>query len=175
MAISQGVETEDFFGYAAGKDGDKYLGFAFGRNALVNIDPDALLIEKEAAHQYKDLTKPKPQPEPEQKGGESSGAGDGIKEKPPTTVPPTVTQPTPTAQAAKLQFYGTIDLDPIKAKMDFATIVDEVVQQFTARVGVDVEISVEIRAKSKDGFDESVQRTIWENCHVLKFGNAEFE
>jgi hypothetical protein len=25
-------------------------------------------------------------------------------------------------------------------------------------VGVDVEISIEIRAKSKDGFDESVQR-----------------
>ncbi|ANE58040.1 MULTISPECIES: ATP-binding protein [Methylomonas] len=174
MAITQGVETEDFFGYAAGKDDNKYLGFAFGRNALVNIDPDALLIEKEAAHQYKELTKPKPLPEPEQKGGESGATGGDGKITPPV-VPPTVTPPIPPAQSAKHQFYGTIDLDPIKAKMDFATIVDEVVQQFTARMGVDVEISVEIRARSKDGFDESVQRTIRENCHVLKFGNAEFD
>ncbi|SJM91138.1 hypothetical protein CRENPOLYSF2_2070001 [Crenothrix polyspora] len=37
------------------------------------------------------------------------------------------------------------------------------------------EISIEIRATSRDGFDESVQRTIKENCSVLKFSNAEFE
>jgi len=59
--------------------------------------------------------------------------------------------------------------------MDFATIVDEVVQQFTADAGVEVTISVEIQAKSKSGFSETVQRTVKENCNVLKFGNAEFE
>jgi predicted AAA+ superfamily ATPase len=173
VAISQGVETEDFFGYAAGKDSDRYLGFAFGRSALVTIDPDALLIEKEAAHQYKELTKPKPQAEPEEQGREGDSSGKDFIQEPNRKEPVELT-PIP-VQVAKKQFYGTIELDPIKAKMDFATIVEEVVQQFTARVGVDVEISVEIRAKSKDGFDESVQRTVRENCHVLKFGNAEFE
>ena len=59
--------------------------------------------------------------------------------------------------------------------MQFSEIVDEVVQQFTAKLGVDVEISIEVRATSRDGFDESVRRTIKENCSVLKFGNAEFE
>lgn len=59
--------------------------------------------------------------------------------------------------------------------MAFADIIDEVVQQFTAKVGINFEISVEIKASAKDGFDESVQRTIKENCNVLKFGNAEFE
>ncbi len=63
----------------------------------------------------------------------------------------------------------------MKAKMDFSTIVDEVVQQFTAKLGVNVSISVEIQASSKEGFDEGVQRTIKENCNVLKFSNAEFE
>lgn len=59
--------------------------------------------------------------------------------------------------------------------MDFATIVDEVVQQFTSRLGVDVSISVEIQANSREGFDETLQRTIKENCNVLRFNNAEFE
>ena len=66
-------------------------------------------------------------------------------------------------------------LDPVRAKLDFATIVDEVVQQFTSRLGIDVSISVEIRARSGEGFDEALQRTIKENCNVLKFGSAEFE
>ena len=75
----------------------------------------------------------------------------------------------------KKQFYGTISLDPVKAKMDFATIMDEVIQHFTAKLGVDVRISVEIQANSQDGFNESMQRTIEENCNVLKFNSAEFE
>ncbi|MDR4520081.1 MAG: hypothetical protein R3E36_05705 [Nitrosomonas sp.] len=52
---------------------------------------------------------------------------------------------------------------------------DEVVQQFSEKYGVDVTISVEIEARSRDGFDEGLQRTIKENCNTLKFSNAEFE
>ena len=167
-AITQGVETEDFFGYAAGKDGDKYLGFAFGRSALVNIDPESLLIQKKTATEYRERTKipiidPDPTPDPDP--GPNPNLDPGPNPTPPPPVPPSV----------KTQFYGTVELDPIKSKMAFANIVDEVVQPFTTKVGVEVEISVEIRAKSKDGFDESVQRTIRENCNVLKFSNAEFE
>ena len=36
-------------------------------------------------------------------------------------------------------------------------------------------ISIDIQAKSGTGFDESLQRTIKENCSVLKFGSAEFD
>lgn len=63
----------------------------------------------------------------------------------------------------------------MKAKIEFATIMDEVVQQFTAQLGVEVTISVEIESKKKDGFDESLQRTIKENCNVLRFSSSEFE
>ena len=59
--------------------------------------------------------------------------------------------------------------------MDFATIMDEVVQQFTSKLGVDVKISVEIQAQRKDGFDEALQRIIKKNCNVLKFSSSEFE
>jgi len=60
--------------------------------------------------------------------------------------------------------------------MNFAVLVDEVVEQFTSKLGVDVKISIEIQAiSSREGFDEAMQRTIKENCNVLKFSNAEFE
>ncbi|WP_200182168.1 hypothetical protein [Ectothiorhodospira mobilis] len=68
-----------------------------------------------------------------------------------------------------------VDLDPVKAKMDFATLVDELMQQFTIPAGVQVRISVEIGVTSPDGFDEQLQRTVKENCHVLKFGSSGFE
>jgi len=48
-------------------------------------------------------------------------------------------------------------------------------QQFTPKIGVDVTISVEVQARSSQGFDESLQRSVKENCSVLKFVSAEFE
>lgn len=61
--------------------------------------------------------------------------------------------------------------------MDFANIMDEVVQNFASQYGVEVEISIEINARSEKGFDANLQRerAIKENCSMLKFGNAEFE
>ncbi|MNR68925.1 hypothetical protein D3C85_1938110 [compost metagenome] len=58
--------------------------------------------------------------------------------------------------------------------MEFATLVDEIIQQFTAKLGVEVTISVEIQATSKAGFDEATQRIVKENCNVLKL-KGEFE
>ncbi len=173
-AIDRGLETEDFFGFAGGKEDDKYLGFVFGRNTMVTLDESALLIERDTAAEYKERTKPTPPPEPGTPGtGDQPGGS-----TPPGGVPQpgggTPPGPAP-GVAEKKQFYGTISLEPVKAKMDFATIIDEVVQQFTAKLGVDVKISVEIEAKSRDGFDEAMQRTIKENCNVLRFSNAEFE
>ena len=84
--------------------------------------------------------------------------------------------PSPPVQTSvKKQFYANIELDPVKAKLDFATIVDEVVQQFTAKLSLEVSISVEIQAGSKEGFDEALQRTIKENYNVLRFYSSEFE
>lgn len=177
-AIGQGLDSEDFFGFASGKDGDAYLGFRFGNGGIPTLDDACVLIDKDAAADYREKTKPIPQPTP---ATEPTGVNPvppsvpgGSPAPPPQPIPGGA--PTPTIQTAiKKQFYGNIELDPVKAKMDFATIVDEVVQQFTAKLGVEVSISVEIQARSKDGFDEVLQRTIKENCNVLRFSSSEFE
>jgi len=176
-AIAQALDSEDFFGFASGKDGNQYLGFRFGNGGFLTLDDTCLLIHKDAAAEYREKTKPAVIPEastPTVGDVGYRGTSGGSSVTPPQ--PSLGTTPSPAMQTAiRKQFYGNINLDPLKAKMDFATIVDEVVQQFTAKLGVDVSISVEIQAKSKDGFDEGLQRTIKENCNVLKFGSAEFE
>ena len=46
---------------------------------------------------------------------------------------------------------------------------------FTAKLGVEASISVEIQAKSREGFDEGLQRSVKENCNVLRFNSSEFD
>nr|WP_320135554.1 DUF499 domain-containing protein [uncultured Amphritea sp.] len=170
-AIVQGLDSEDFFGFASGKDGDRYLGFRFGNGGIPTLDDTCVLINRDSAESYRQSSQPAPQPAPAAPiTGNSTSSSPVV---PPPAAGGVTTQPIRTA--VKKQFYGNIDLDPVKAKMDFATIVDEVVQQFTAKLGIDVSISIEIQAKSKDGFDEALQRTIKENCNVLRFSSSEFE
>lgn len=186
-ALTQGLASEDFFGFAAGKESEKYLGFTFGCSGLVGLDTESLLIERAAAAAYRDQL----QAEAAKRDQASSGAGIGLhggtndgQGSAATSARGTTSStdgsasdpssPEPSGKV-KTEFYGTIDLDPVKAKLDFATLVDEIVEQFTLRSGVQVKIAVEIRASSTTGFDEGLQRTVKENCNVLKFSNAEFE
>ena len=173
-AMSLGLQSQDYFGFAGGEKEGQYLGFVFGENSFIILDDKCLLIERDAAKAYQASLIADIDPEPRLPDDEDND--DTGDKKPPVINPPKV-DPTPTVTvAAKKHFYGTINLDPVKAKMDFATIVDEVIEQFTAKYGVDVKISVEIQATaSKDGFDDNLQRSVKENCRVLKFGNAEFE
>ncbi|MCE8012942.1 ATP-binding protein [Billgrantia desiderata] len=190
-ALNQGVASEDFFGYAAGKEGDKYLGFTFGHGSVGGMDTEALLIEREVASAYREhldaeaVQRAKDQAErdgeklPVPAAGPMGGDGDAQGW---TSAPIDAAQSGATSgsypaapSTVKKHFYGTVDLDPLKAKMDFARLVDEVVENFTLRSGIEVNISVEIEAVSPGGFDEVLQRTIKENCSVLKFSSSEFE
>ena len=167
--IDRGLASKDFFGFASGKEQDKYLGFTLGTNALITLNDASLLIERKTAIDYLEKTTQGPQVPPP--GPESPGTpGPGV---PPEPVPG---EPVPPNQSSpKKQFYGTVDVDPVRATMDFSDIVNEVVQHFTSKIGVEVTIKVEVEAKASGVFDDDLQRTIKENCSVLKFSNAEFE
>ncbi len=181
--IEAAIQGSDYFAFASSQREDRFEGFAFGKAATVFIDEHSLLISREAALRYQDkLDKEKSKTEEQKEidkpsikdgdndtkkstgtDGEKGAGGDGLC---PLPTPPI---------AEKTRFYGSVRIDPIKAKMDFATLMDEVVQNFTSQLGVDVEISIEINARSGKGFDANLQRAIKENCSMLKFGNAEFE
>lgn len=167
QALAAGAGFREFFGLAQGKDETgQYVGFVYGQRTTPIMDSALLLIAPAAAAAYEaahqaverpDPGRPGPQPAPVQLVDD--------KNVPKDTAPPTV----------RKRFYGSIDLDPILAKKQFADLVDEVLQPFTMRPGVKVKIAIEIQAESATGFDHDLQRTVNENCSVLKFRNAEFE
>lgn len=174
-AISHGLDSKDFFGYASGQDGDQYLGFRFGNGGIVTLDESSILIERAEAEEYSERSNPAqqsngdPQTDGQPSGVHTNGGDEG------SLTTDDEAEPDQEKSTAKQNFYGTVNLEPLTAKMKFADIVDEVVEQFTTKAGVTVSISVEIQADSKDGFDESLQRAVKENSNVLGFGSAEFE
>lgn len=174
--IEEAVKSDDFFAFAAGEREERYEGFAFGRSATVFLDENCLLISRESALQYVDKLKAEQSSKsadtvPVTDNGSSAETGSVIDTS--STVTPG--SGSGVSEPIKQQFYGSVRLDPLKAKIDFATLMDEVVQNFTSQLGVDVVISVEINARSEKGFDANLQRAIKENCNMLSFGNAEFE
>jgi len=177
--IANGVASGEYFGYADGKAGDEYRGLKFKEPCTVVIDRSSVIIELETARTCKqDQEKPEP--------GTGSGEGGG-GEHPPVS-PPGEDSPTPSGRAkdqqegsptpgksTKKRFYGTVELDPHTGRMDFDTIHKEIVSQLTARPGAKVKLRLDIEAELSDGFDESTQRTVRENCGTLNFSNAEFD
>ena len=125
-----------------------------------------LILEPDTAKREEDRIEVSSGPPGPGTGPEPTPPGPGPKPAPPK---PGATAPQPT------RFYGTVELDPVSASMDFANIMNEVVQHFTAKYGSKVTISVEVNASHPEGFDEHVQRTVKTNCGVLKFRGFEFE
>jgi len=178
QTMGAGAESRDFFGFAQGKEGGRYVGFTFGKRTSLFLDSSLLLIEPVTAAGYaetqraaEEAARPKPT--------DAATATTGNGAPPPSfedSAKPTYAGGGSTApQPVKKQFYGSIELDAIQAKKQFADLVDEVVLQFTSRPGVKVKIAIEIQADSATGFDDGLQRAVKENCNVLRFKNAEFE
>ena len=174
-----GAESRDFFGFAQGKDGDRYVGFSFGKRTSLFLDSSLLLIEPDAATAYlkTDLEAQKVANEAIPKVTEqtSNSTGDWSPRLEDTLRPIHSTGEDSAAQLIKKRFYGSIELEAIQAKKQFADLCDEVIMQFTNNPSVNVKIAIEIRAESVAGFNNGLQRVVKENCGVLGFKHAEFE
>jgi hypothetical protein len=185
LTVSAGVEGQDFFAVAQGKADGRFLGFVYGKRSTIIMDASLLLIAPSAAQAYVEKLRAEEEAARKAAATPTPGAGNlttgtgtpapGVEERKPGTGGTPPPPPPPPAAAPKRRFFGSIDLDPTLAKKQFADIVDEVVQQFTAKHGVKVRISIELEAEAPVGFDDGVQRAVNENCKVLRFGSAGFE
>jgi uncharacterized protein len=165
--VSEGTGSRDFFGLAQGKRDAKYVGFTYGQRAIVHLETN-LLIEPDAAANYE--AEVRAAEEAKRKTDESQQTnkpGDPPKAPTPSAGP--------TTKRVNRRFYGTVDLNPLLAKKQFAEIIDEVVQNFTTRPNDIVSIVVDIQAVAPAGFDDAIQRAVKENCNALKFRASGFE
>ncbi|HYW75804.1 MAG TPA: DUF499 domain-containing protein [Gammaproteobacteria bacterium] len=165
-AVERGLDSEDFFAFADGKDEERYLGFRFGRGSHVELTEQSLLMEPAAARAYKEkqvAANPKPP------GTPNGGGRPGPK---PTGEPPAPGQP-PEPTSGPKRYFGTLTLDPVRAKAQFSDAVDEVITHLV-KSGARVTVHVDIEANSSEPFEQSIVRTVRENGNTLKFTNNDF-
>jgi len=162
--IKQGLSSEDYFGYAAGKDSSgKYLGVVFNTpNARVIMDGSSVLIKGELAKSLVAVKEPKVE-----------------------ITPPGVDTPEPpigkdtTKGEAKTptfnRFHGSITLDPQRVGRDASQIAEEVVAHLASLPDAEVVVNLEIQVRMPKGAPDAVIRTVSENAKTLKFKQHGFE
>jgi predicted AAA+ superfamily ATPase len=184
--IQDAVEKTGFFGYAMGRTGDAFQGLLYGNAGTVYLDSASVLVKAPAAEKAK-AAATIPSPIGPSDSDQSDANGDTTKTTPRLgdggNVPTgpallgksgagAIVKPHSTL---KKRFYGTIAIDPVSGAGQFADVMQEVVQHFSAQHGIQVTISVEIEAIHPVGFDGKLQGTVRENARVLRFKHAEFE
>lgn len=182
--IVRGVSEDGFFGYAQGKDGDRYLAFKCGENpGMPSISDAELLIKAESAAAYK-------QSQATAVGaakGASSNAATGQTSGGGTTA--TAAGGTTTTSAngaagdsstggtvpttAKRQFAGVVTLDLTNGTAPLQQVLDEVLANLSG-TGARVSVRVEVSAKNANPFPPTLVRTVGENARSLQFSRAEF-
>lgn len=170
--IMEGIMALDFFGYAQGKSGDRYLGLKIGTPASIVIDDTSLLVEKAVSLRQREKDRsetPTSAPDTHSSnvpfsGGSSAGGYQGGL--------------TPNHQIdganKKNCFTASKELNPRSAKIHFDELVNRVLRQLTERVSTSVTISVTIEAIDDHSFSEDAVNSIVSACDELQFTRREF-
>lgn len=193
--IAAGASSRDFFGIAYGRDDGRFQGFHYAQNTTPILDDALLLVEPGCAAAFAEKLAQEAAERDEKirgekaggsglaggsKGGSTGGSsttttGEGESSKPGPGNGSSGSGTGGATSTKKTMFFGSVDLDPIKAKLQFSDIAAEVLMLFTQKPGVKVRVSVEIEAECPSGFDDGIQRAVRENCDQLKFKNRTFE
>jgi len=81
----------------------------------------------------------------------------------------------PAPPRAPRRFHATAKLNPLRISRDAAQIAEEIVQRLAGVVDTDVEVTVEIHARTPEGFPSDVVRAVSENGQTLKLDSFGFE
>ena len=158
-AIAGGDTTltwlQESFAYAEGHDGDRWTGLR--TDAAVAPAPTGLLIHPDHLPEPDDPPAPPAQP-PGGTDGPPGPAG-GDPGSGPDPVLPT-------------EFYAQFRLDFVRCMKQLDSIIENVGDKLE---DPDIELVLEIRAKSQQGFNEHIQRTVSENARSLEAQSSEFE
>ena len=147
---------QDTFAYAEAHDGERWVGLHAGD--VVPPAPSGLLIHPDRV--------PAPEEQPQTAAGEPHRRTDDSQGADTAPVePPGPESGNPT------QFYAQFSLDPVRCIKQLGEIADHV----SSRLGDKVELVLEVRATSEDGFDDSTRRTVSENSRSLGAASSEFE
>jgi predicted AAA+ superfamily ATPase len=162
----------ELFAYASGYDeGTKrYSGLQTTHlHTSIEIDGSSLLVKPEIAMLQVEADKPKSPIDKTPDQETESTSGNIVRSSVLNESSPATSAPKP-----KTTYFGSKKLTPTKAGLEFSDIQQEIIQHFTSKLGVEVEVTVEINAKFPEGFDQALVRIVSENSAVLKLDQSGF-
>lgn len=162
-ALSEGVRDEDYFGYADEGADSGFTGLIFGQDRPVYMTESGVLLKPETARAAV------------REKAERAFGGEGEPLAVDDAGPTPSGGDTSTPERPLTRFHASVELQPVKAALQFQDIMKEVVQHFSSDAKADVRITIDLSATKGTGFDPDVQRTVGENCNTLKFREWGFE
>ncbi len=146
----------------------RYVGLKPGQHTVVPFDDRGVVVRPAVARRELDRIGPTGPTGATSPTGQTAVTG--------PTGGTGVTGPTgPVLLPLKRRYYGSVEIDAVRAVRDAGTIVQEVVQHLTALPRASVRLTLEIEAELPEGAPEHVVRTVSENASALKFRGSGFE
>lgn len=164
-SIAAGAPSRDFFGVASDRTTEGYRGFSLGKMTTPFMDA-LLLIEPSSAAAYEAAVE---QAQAQHQAETGSTAPDGGTTTSTQTEADSAASPVDSAvtKQSPTRFFGTAEIDPLTASLQFSKLVAELVELFSTDPRTNVRIRVDIEAESARGFNESIVRAARENGRHL--------
>jgi len=173
QTIQHGVNSQEYFAYAAGFDGERYLDLKLDQSVgsvdrsgylvKVPVAKDQLAKERAAREQEEGGDVPMPATSPEPTGVGMTGEVETTGESP--------AQP----QVNKTRFYLSARLDNTRINRDVQKLLEEVIKHLSDTPGAEVKVSLEVEASSMLGFSATTVRTVSENSRTLRVDDFGFD
>lgn len=171
--VAAGAASRDFFGMSYGKTEEGYRGFSLGQATSPLMDALLLIEPKHAA--AIDESNRAAQAAAEATAAETTAGGSVSGPVSVSGSTPASSSPITGSTARPTRYFGTADLDSVKASLQFSKLVSELVELFTANPGTRVRIRVDIEAEDARGFGEGTVRAAKENGKALGMKTSDFD
>ena len=186
-AISTGLTSTEYFAYATGYDGTRYLDLKIGQSVGM-VERSAYLVKISVAQKQLAEDEAKRQATGAEMMAKATqqnlGASmeDGVPTSQPVStgaidtnfIPGQPAQPY-AEQAKNKRFYMSVSLDTTRIGRDVQRLVEEIITHIATADGTQIEVSLEVNAHAPDGLSQQIVRTVSENCRTLHVDNFGFE
>ena len=176
--IGAGINSKEYFGYAAAIDGERYVDLKFNQFVGI-IDRSAYLVKvPKVQKQLEEEARQKA--EQEAKNGEGgSTIVPGSLGQPGNGQDPDVIMPgsgrSRVESPRNTRFFLNADLDNTRIIRDVQKLMEEVVNHLSGVDGSQVSITLEVNASIPQGTPPPIVRTVTENCGTLRVRDFGFD
>lgn len=182
-AIAKGIHSTEFFGIAAGYNGERYIDLKLNETVFsINLS-DLLVKPSVAVKQIMEERKPaesdggviSDNTTPAGGYGNSTGVGQGGQPQFGGMSGHADSDANAETSPKNTRFFMSAKLDNTRVNKNVNDYLTEVIQHLMAVAGADVDLTLEVSVNAPDGIPSATVRTVSENCRTLKIQNFGFE